>query len=217
VLHDAHFIEQMAHFTMTLNRSPANFFADIEQAAFEPSAIVPRIGFSPDKMLLGRTFAYPDTHRYRIGSNYLQLPVNRHRVDGAYTYQFDGPMAYDHAGDRAKYAPNSYDPFSDQTGPPDEGWEVDGEMMRSAYTLRRDDDDFGQAGAIVRDVFDDASRDRFVGNVAGHILAGVKEETLPACSTTGRASTRRPASGSRRPCATPGPTRSPRTRRRPKA
>jgi catalase len=165
--------------TMTLNQNPANFFAEIEQAAFEPSAIVPGVGFSPDKMLLGRTFAYSDTHRYRIGPNYLQLPVNRHRVDNAYTYQFDGPMAYDHAGDRAKYAPSSYDPFSDQTGPAEEGWEVDGEMMRSAYMLRRDDDDFSQAGAMVREVFDDAARDRFVGNVAGHILGGVKEETLP--------------------------------------
>jgi catalase len=157
----------------------ANFFAQIEQAAFEPSAIVPGIGFSPDKMLLGRTFAYADTHRYRIGPNYLQLPVNRHRVDGAYTYQFDGPMAYDHPGDRPKYAPNSYDSYSDQTGPADEGWEVDGEMMRAAYTLRRDDDDFGQAGTMVREVFDDAARDRFVGNVAGHVLVGVKDETLP--------------------------------------
>ena len=130
-------------------------------------------------MLLGRTFAYSDTHRYRIGPNYLQLPVNRHRVDGVYTYQFDGPMAYDHTGDRAKYAPSSYDPFSDHTGLADEGWEVDGDMMRSAYTLRRDDDDFSQAGTMVRQVFDDAARDRFVGNVAGHILGGVNEETLP--------------------------------------
>lgn len=165
--------------TMTLNRNPENFFAEIEQAAFEPSAIVPGIGFSPDKMLLGRTFAYSDTHRYRIGPNYLQLPVNRHRVDGAYTYQFDGPMAYQHTGDRAKYAPNSYDPYSDETGPAEEGWEVDGEMMRAAYTLRPDDDDFRQAGAMIREVFDDAARDRFVGNVAGHLLGGVKDQTLP--------------------------------------
>ena len=200
--------------TMTLSQNPVNFFAEIEQAAFEPSAIVPGIGFSPDKMLLGRTFAYSDTHRYRIGPNYLQLPVNRHRVDGAYTYQFDGPMAYDHAGDRAKYAPNSYDPFSDETGQADEGWEVDGEMMRSAYTLRPDDDDFSQAGTMVREVFDDAARDRFVGNVAGHILGGVKDETLPRVfdywknvdSETGKRIEEavRPA----------GPTRSRRTRRR---
>jgi catalase len=166
--------------TMTLDRNPENFFAEIEQAAFEPSAVVPGIGFSPDKMLLGRTFAYSDTHRYRIGPNYLQLPVNRHRVEGAYTYQFDGPMAYDHAGDRSKYAPNSYgDPYSDLTGSAEDGWSVDGDMVRSAYRLREEDDDFGQAGTLVREVFDDAMRERFVGNVAGHILGGVSDETLP--------------------------------------
>ena len=87
---------------LTLDRNPENFFAQIEQAAFEPSAVVPGIGFSPDKMLLGRVFSYADAHRYRIGPNYQQLPVNRHRVEGAYTYQFDGPMAYDHVGDRAE-------------------------------------------------------------------------------------------------------------------
>ena len=92
--------------TMTLNKNPDNFFAQIEQAAFEPSALVPGIGFSPDKMLLGRVFAYSDTHRYRIGPNYLQLPVNRPRVD-VNTYMFDGPMAYEHSGDAPVYAPNT--------------------------------------------------------------------------------------------------------------
>jgi catalase len=165
--------------TMTLDKNPENHFAQIEQAAFEPSAIVPGIGFSPDKMLLGRVFSYADTHRHRIGANYQQLPVNRHRVEGAYTYQFDGPMAYDHTGDRPKYAPNSYDaPYSDLTGPVEDGWEADGEMVRQAYTLREDDDDFGQPGTLVREVFDDAARDRFVGNVAGHLLGGVSEPIL---------------------------------------
>jgi len=165
--------------TMTLNRNPDNHFAQIEQAAFEPSAIVPGIGFSPDKMLLGRVFAYSDTHRYRIGPNYQQLPVNRHRVEGAYTYQFDGPMAYDHTDDRSKYAPNTYDdPYSDQTGEAPDGWETDGPMVREAYTLRPDDDDFGQPGTLVREVFDDAARERFVGNVAGHLLGGVSDPVL---------------------------------------
>lgn len=165
--------------TLTLDRNPENHFAQIEQAAFEPSAIVPGIGFSPDKMLLGRVFAYSDTHRYRIGPNYQQLPVNRHRVEGAYTYQFDGPMAYDHTGDRSKYAPNTYgDPFSDLTGPAEDGWEIDGAMVREAYTLREDDDDFGQAGTLVREVFDDAARERFVLTVAGHLLGGVSEPVL---------------------------------------
>ena len=164
---------------MTLNRNPENFFAQIEQASFEPSAVVPGIGFSPDKMLLGRVFAYADTHRYRIGPNYQQLPVNQHRVPNAYTYQFDGPMAYQHTGDRPKYAPNSYDaPYSDLTGPAGDSWETDGDFVRDAYTLRAEDDDFGQAGTMVREVFDDAARERFVKNVAGHLLGGVSEPIL---------------------------------------
>ncbi|MBS41907.1 MAG: catalase [Nocardioides sp.] len=165
--------------TMTLDTNPDNHFAQIEQASFEPSAVVPGIGFSPDKMLLGRVFAYADAHRYRIGPNYQQLPVNRHRVEDAYTYQFDGPMAYDHTGDRAKYAPNTAgEPFSDLTGAADDGWQTDGAMVREAYTLRPEDDDFSQAGALVREVFDDAARDRFVANVSGHLLGGVSDAVL---------------------------------------
>ena len=149
-------------------------------ALISSAAVVPGIGFSPDKMLLGRVFAYSDTHRYRIGPNYLQLPVNKHRVEGAYTYQFDGPMAYEHTADAPKYAPNSYGaPYSDLTGPVEDSWETDGEMVRSAYTLHPEDDDFGQAGTLVREVFDDEMRERFVQNVAGHILGGVKDQTLP--------------------------------------
>ncbi|KQT94610.1 catalase [Marmoricola sp. Leaf446] len=166
--------------TMTLNKNPDNFFAQIEQAAFEPSAIVPGISFSPDKMLQGRVFSYADTHRYRIGPNYHQLPVNQNRVADHNTYTFDGPMAYQHSGDAPVYAPNSYGRgFSDETGVAEDGWEVDGAMVREAYTLRSEDDDFGQAGTLVREVWDDEQRERFVGNVAGHILGGVKPETLP--------------------------------------
>ena len=165
---------------MTLNKNPENFFAQIEQASFAPSSVVPGIGFSPDKMLLGRVFSYADTQRYRIGPNYQQLPVNKHRVEDAFTYQFDGPMAYEHAGDAAKYAPNSYGtPYSDLTGEAGDSWETDGAMVRQAYTLRAEDDDFGQAGTLVREVFDDDMRERFVQNVAGHILGGVKDEILP--------------------------------------
>ncbi len=166
--------------TMTLNKNPDNFFAQIEQAAFEPSAIVPGIAFSPDKMLLGRVFSYADTHRYRIGPNYHQLPVNRPRVQTLNTYTFDGPMAYDHSGDEPVYAPNSYGRgYSDVTGEAEDSWETDGAMVREAYALRADDDDFGQARTMVNEVWDDAQRERFVGNVAGHILGGVKPETLP--------------------------------------
>ncbi len=164
--------------TMTLNRNPENFFAQIEQAAFEPSALVPGIGFSPDKMLLGRAFAYADTHRHRIGANYLQLPVNRPRVE-LNSYTQDGPMAYEHRGDDPVYAPNSFGRgYADNVGVVDPGWESDGPMVRAAYTPRSDDDDFSQAGALVRDVWDDAQRQAFVRTVAGHLLGGVKGDVL---------------------------------------
>jgi catalase len=164
--------------TMTLNKNPDNFFAQIEQAAFEPSALVPGIGFSPDKMLLGRAFAYADTHRYRIGPNYLQLPVNRPRVE-LNTYTKDGPMAYEHTGDQPVYAPNSQGRgYADEVGEVEDGWESDGPMVRQAYTLRRDDDDFGQPGTLVREVWTDEQRSAFVDTVAGHLLGGVKSPVL---------------------------------------
>ncbi|HET7474770.1 MAG TPA: catalase [Dermatophilaceae bacterium] len=164
--------------TMTLNKNPDNFFAQIEQAAFEPSALVPGIGFSPDKMLLGRAFAYADTHRYRIGPNYLQLPVNQPRVE-VNTYTFDGPMAYFHSGDGAVHAPNTQGRgFADVTGTVEDGWAADGEMVRTAYELHAEDDDFGQPGTLVREVWTDEQRAEFVKTVAGHLLGGVHGEVL---------------------------------------
>ncbi|MBC7594624.1 MAG: catalase [Kineosporiaceae bacterium] len=164
--------------TMTLNKNPDNFFAQIEQAAFSPGNTVPGIGFSPDKMLLGRTFAYADAHRNRIGTNFHQLPVNRPQVP-VNTYMFDGAMTYDHSGDEAVYAPNSAGRgYADLTGPVDDGWEADGEMVRSAYRLHSEDDDFGQAGTLVRETWNDEQREEFVQTVAGHLLGGVKGHVL---------------------------------------
>ena len=164
--------------TMTLNENPENFFAQIDQASFAPSNIVRGIGFSPDRMLLARVFAYADAQRARVGVNHDQLPVNRPIVE-TNTYTFDGPMRYDHSGPAATYAANSAGrPYADDDGPAADGWEADGEMLRAAQTLREDDDDFGQAGTLVRHVFDDAARDRFVETVAGGLLSGVSEPVL---------------------------------------
>jgi catalase len=163
---------------MTLNRNPENFFAQIEQAAFSPGNTVPGIGLSPDKMLLGRAFAYNDAQRNRIGTNFHQLPVNRPKVP-VNTYMFDGQMAYDHSGAAPVYVPNSGDrSWADNTGPVAESWETDGDMVRSAYTLRSNDDDFGQPGALVRDVFDEGQRTKLVEQVAGSLLGGVREPVL---------------------------------------
>ncbi|MFG2398480.1 catalase [Streptomyces lydicus] len=164
---------------MTLNRNPEDFFVHIEQAAFEPSNMVPGIGPSPDKMLLGRLFSYADTHRYRIGPNYAQLPPNRPHVP-VHSYAKDGPMRFEPSRAARPYAPNSYGgPAADtlRYGEP-AGWETGGEMVREAYTLRREDDDFGQPGTMVREVLDDAARERLVNNVAGHLLNGVSRPVL---------------------------------------
>ncbi|MFD0165814.1 catalase [Streptomyces decoyicus] len=164
---------------MTLNKNPEDYFVHIEQAAFEPSNMVPGVGPSPDKMLLGRLFSYADTHRYRIGPNYAQLPPNRPHVP-VHSYAKDGPMRFEPSRAARPYAPNSYGgPAADtlRYGEP-AGWETGGEMVREAYTLRRDDDDFGQPGTMVRQVLDDAARDRLVGNVSGHLLNGVSRPVL---------------------------------------
>ncbi|MDX3851643.1 catalase [Streptomyces sp. AK02-01A] len=164
---------------MTLNENPDNFFIHIEQAAFEPSNLVPGIGPSPDKMLLGRLFSYPDTHRYRIGPNYTQLPPNRARTR-VNSYAKDGPMRYEASNTAMPYAPNSYGgPAADteRFGDP-AGWSAAGEMVREATRLHREDDDWGQAGTQVREVLDDAQRDRLVSNVAGHLAQGVTRPVL---------------------------------------
>ncbi len=94
--------------TMTLNRNPENFFTQIEQAAFSPGNTMPGIGLSPDKMLLGRAFAYNDAQRNRIGTNFHQLPDNQPKVP-VNTYQFDGQMAYEHSGSAPVYVPTATD------------------------------------------------------------------------------------------------------------
>jgi catalase len=165
--------------TMTLDRNPSNYHTDIEQAAFEPSNLVPGIGPSPDRMLLGRLFSYPDAHRYRIGSNYKELPVNAPRAAEVRSYTKDGAMRHHNPGDPV-YVPNSKGgPHADteRFGEP-AGWGVDGEMTHTAQTLHAEDDDWGQAGTLVREVMDDAARDRLVDNVVGHLLNGVSEPIL---------------------------------------
>ncbi|WP_103503277.1 catalase, partial [Streptomyces sp. SM14] len=164
---------------MRLDRNPEDYFVHIEQSAFEPSNLVPGIGPSPDKMLLGRLFSYPDTHRYRIGPNYTQLPPNRPQTP-VRSYSKDGPMRYEPARTGAVYAPNSYGgPAADTArfGEP-AGWRAEGEMVRQAYTPRSADDDFGQAGTMVREVLDDAARARLVTNVTGHLKQDVSAPVL---------------------------------------
>ncbi|SNS39729.1 catalase [Micrococcales bacterium KH10] len=159
---------------LELNRNPQDFFSEIEQAAFSPSSLVPGIGLSPDKMLLGRVFAYPDTHRYRIGANYAKLPVNAPHATTTSSYSRDGAMnPHNYPASQPEYAPNSFGgPHADVSLVTEaDAWTADTEFVRQAYTLRPDDNDFIQAGTLVREVLDDAARDRLVSNISGHVVA----------------------------------------------
>src|SRR3546814_16322282 len=110
-------------------------------------------------MLLGRSFAYNDAQRNRIGTNFHQLPVNRPRVATQNTYMFDGQMAYDHSGAQPVYAPNSEGRgWADGEATPEESWAVDGERVRSAYELPAADDDLPQPGADGGEVRADGKR-----------------------------------------------------------
>jgi catalase len=163
---------------LTLNRNVTDYHTEIEQAAFQPNNMVPGTGLSPDKMLLARGFSYADAHRARLGVNYQQIPVNRPRVE-VRAYSKDGVMRVQNVADPVYY-PNSVDtaPAADgDTYPEQAVWAADGEMVRTAYTLRPDDDDFGQANALVNKVMDDVQRARLVDTVSG-ALANIRREEI---------------------------------------
>lgn len=163
---------------LTLNRNPTDFHTEIEQAAFEPNNLVPGIGPSPDKMLLARLFSYADAHRARLGVNYKQIPVNQPKCP-FHSYSKDGAMRMQNVSDPV-YAPNSKGgPKADGLRYPQvEVWDASGEFVHAAYTKRKDDDDWSQAGNLVRKVMDDAARTRLVSNVVGHLKDGVTEPVL---------------------------------------
>jgi catalase len=159
-----------------LDRNPVNHFAEVEQAAFSVGSLVPGIGLSPDKMLMGRVFSYHDTHLHRIGPNYEQLPINAAKAP-VNSYMKDGPMTYRHAGQQPVYAPNSYGGPKADSATELPAWMVEaGEIGRYAYDLHAEDDDFGQAGTLVRDVMDDTDRDHLASNIIGHASKEVSDD-----------------------------------------
>ena len=131
---------------MTLKENPKNYFNEIEQASFSPSNIVPGISFSPDKMLQARVFSYPDAHRYRVGTHYEMLPVNRPIVD-VNTYHTDGSMNYEikEATD-AYYEPNSFDGAVEDKSFAEPAFEI-GDMA-DRYDHRDENNDFIQVTAL---------------------------------------------------------------------
>lgn len=131
---------------MTLNENPKNYFNEIEQASFSPSNVVPGISFSPDKMLQARIFSYPDAHRYRVGTHYEMLPVNRPIVE-VNTYHADGSMNYEQREPTdAYYEPNSFDGALEDNTYAEPDLEV-GDIAKR-YDHREGNDDFSQVTAL---------------------------------------------------------------------
>ncbi|KHD89873.1 MAG: catalase [Bdellovibrio sp. ArHS] len=157
---------------LELNRNPENYFAEVEQAAFSPSNVPPGIGFSPDKMLQGRLFAYPDAQRYRLGVNFQHLPVNRAH-SAVNTYHRDGSMRFDENGGLVdNYEPNGFSgPTQDKrhSEPP---LPLSGAADR--YDAHKENNDFTQAGNLYR-LFSAEERDRLTRNIAG-TMKGLPEE-----------------------------------------
>ena len=157
---------------MELNRNPQNYFAEVEQAAFAPSNVVPGIGFSPDKVLQGRILSYTDAQRYRLGVNHESLPVNRPQCP-VHTYHRDGAMRFDgNSGNAPNYEPNSFggpqeDPSYRQPPLP-----LQGEADR--YEQRSGSDDFIQAGDLYRLMTPDQQQ-RLIDNILGSMASVPKE------------------------------------------
>ncbi|MCX4241993.1 catalase [Paraliomyxa miuraensis] len=154
---------------MVLDRLPDNYFAEVEQAAFDPGAFVPGIGPSPDPMLQARLFAYGDAHRYRLGINHSRLPVNAPKgvPGGARNYGRDGAMRFDDNGGRSRnYEPNGYDGPVQTDEAYDLGYSLEGAIGPGGLVPHAEDDDFGQAGALYRLMTRDEQQ-RLVDNIAG--------------------------------------------------
>jgi catalase len=147
-----------------LNRNAANYFAQVEQAAFSPSNVVPGIGFSPDKVLQARIFAYADAHRYRLGTHYEALPVNAPKCP-VHHYHKDGPMRFfaDHTNPDAYYEPNSFGGPVQTSQPAEPPLPLAGDADR--YDHRAGNDDYSQPRALFI-LFDSAQRARFFANIA---------------------------------------------------
>ena len=156
---------------MELDRNPANYFAEIEQAAFSPSNVVPGIGFSPDKMLQARLFSYADAHRYRLGTHYEALPVNAPKCP-VHHYHKDGAMNFFGARTGAAdayYEPNSFGGAAQDPGVAEPPLRLSGSAARHDH--REGNDDYTQAGNLFR-LFDEGQRRRLGQNIAA-AMAGV--------------------------------------------
>jgi len=160
--------------TLELNRNPENYFAEVEQAAFSPGHVVPGIGHSPDKMLQFRVVSYADAHRYRLGVNYMSLPVNRPRC-ATETYHRDGQMRADgNYGGAVNYEPNSFGGPREDPAFKEPPLRISGDADR--YDHRQGNDDYTQAGNLYR-LMSAEQRDRLHAAIA-RAMRGVPREIV---------------------------------------
>jgi catalase len=159
---------------LELNRNPDNYFAEIEQAAFEPSNIVAGIGFSPDKMLQARIMSYADAHRYRVGVNYAALPVNKPHAE-VNTYHRDGNMRFDgNYGGAVNYEPNSFGGPVEDPAHLEPPLKISGDADR--YNPREGADDFIQPGNLFR-LMNADQKEQLFSNLA-EAMHGVPERIV---------------------------------------
>lgn len=164
-----------------LNEIPKNYFQEVEQAAFSPSNLVDGIGFSPDKMLQGRIFAYPDAQRYRIGANYNSLPVNKCPYM-TNNYHRDGAMRFDgNGGAGANYFPNSFDSsYTEKEVVKDEAYAVKDAEIGFFDRNENDDDHYSQPKGLFEDVFSEEERKRTIETIVGSMsgISGGKKNDI---------------------------------------
>lgn len=155
---------------LELNENPKNYFATVEQSAFAPAHIVDGISYSPDKMLQGRLLSYPDAHRYRLGTNYEQIPVNKcpYMVNN---YERDGFMRVDeNGGSNPNYFPNSFDNIKPDPAYKQPSWQL-GSDVADWYDRngKGEDDHYSQPGDFYRNVLDEQGKKNLVNNLLGSL------------------------------------------------
>lgn len=163
----------------TLNENAKNYFAEIEQVAFNPSHMVPGIEPSADPVLQSRLYSYADAHRHRVGVNYQQLPVNAPRPSYRMAnFQRDGGMAFFNQGSRPNYI-SSIEPihFRERTVNLDK---LHGHFIGDAVTFLSEirEEDFNAPRNLWEKVFDAKAKDRFINNVSGHMANCKREEII---------------------------------------
>ena len=166
--------------TLELNEIPSNYFAEVEQAAFEPSNTVDGIGLSPDKMLQGRILAYPDAHRYRLGANYEQIPVNR-PINEVNNYHRDGFMTVNgNGGDAPNYYPNSFDNIETDKEYKTPPMKLDSELADFYDRNENNDDHYTQPGLLFRKVMNDEEKKNTINNIVSSMstIEGEKRDEI---------------------------------------